>query len=146
MQSESSFHRRLYSFGFAADTQWVNVLINSLQVFLYTVPIKRRVLSFGTVVLYLIMFMLFPDELYLSLYGDIRESANHELTAFAAKLLHEELCFNKISLSASDCHAISLILKKVAKPICLFFSQCNLDDHSFAYIFSAIKKMPGSVS
>jgi len=86
------------------------------------------------------------ERLYLALLCDIRESDNEELIAFAATLIPYELSFHQLSLTTSDSHGISLVLKKVAKKINLYLSQCNMDDQSFSYIVSAIKQMPGSVS
>ena len=93
-----------------------------------------------------IKYVFAEERIFCTLFGDIRESASEELTLSAIKLFPEELLLKSIPLSASDCHAFGLMLRKVKKPLELNFSHCNLDDHSFFYISSAIKEMPGSVS
>jgi len=80
-------------------------------------------------------------------YGDIRECENDELTFLAAKLTPQKLVLKTVSLSASDCHAVSYVLRRISKRMeKLKLSNSNLDDQSFSYVCTAIKEMPGHVS
>ena len=94
-----------------------------------------------------VLFTKIEIQRIITFFGDVRECETEELTRLAAKQTPLKLIFKSNLLSASDCHAVAYVLRRVSKRLeMLKLSSCNLDDHSFSYICSAIKEMPGNVS